>query len=53
MNEIDKIISTLSRMISWLNAAKDSQDIRKEMLSATEKTCENVLERIRALNQAE
>lgn len=53
MNEIDKINQTLSRMIGWLNAAKDSEDIRKEMLSAAEKTCENALERIRALNQHE
>lgn len=53
MNEIDKINQTLSRIIGWLNAAKESEGIRKEMFSAAEKTCANLLERIRALNRTE
>ncbi len=53
MNEIDKITLTLSRIIGWLNAAKESEGIRREMFSAAEKTCENALQRIRALNQPE
>ena len=51
MTEIDKVVQQLSRMTSWLHAAKENDNIRAEMFSAAEKTCADVLERIKQLNQ--
>lgn len=39
MNSIDKIVVRLHNVASWLNAAKENENIRSEMLGAADKTC--------------
>lgn len=51
MNEIDKIIMRLNNIASWLRTAKEDENVRTEMLSASDKTCQELSRQISELAQ--
>ena len=53
MNEIDKIIQQVAQVMNWMRSGKDNEGIRKEMYSASVKTCRELAERIEHLPVSE
>ena len=53
MNEIDKIIQQVAQIMNWLRSGKENEGIRKEMYSASAKTCRELAERIEQLPTSE